>query len=394
MRLYAAMLPPKDRGNCITGGIVVNKINQKPVAIDLFSGAGGLSEGFIMAGFHVIASVEKNKIAAETQRHNHTHWKKYRTKVINDDLRNTVEVIDKLHAEGIEAVDVIVGGPPCRGFSRANMRTRNRDNSDNELFHQFVSIVTAYKPRIIVIENVADLAVFANGEVVDDIMALFRCIGYRADMAVLNAVNFGVPQKRKRIFFIGTCYKTHIEFPDPEITDPARFVSVWDAISDLPPLANGNTIDEMPYRSDVNLTDYQRKMRKGGNALVRNNLVTRNNDLVIKRYTFIPQGGNWRDIPDELMSNYTNKERCHQRIYHRLPENKPAATITNFRKSMLIHPRENRGLSVREAARLQSFRDSFIFYGSILHQQQQVANAVPPLLARAVAKSVRRMLKV
>ena len=373
---------------------MVNKINQKPVAIDLFSGAGGLSEGFIMAGFHVAASVEKNKVAAETQRYNHTYWKKRRTKVINDDLRNTVDVIAKLHAEGIEAVDVVVGGPPCQGFSRANMRTRNRDNSDNELFQQFVSIVDAYKPKIIVIENVADLAVFANSEVVDDIIALLHCIGYRVDVAILNAVNFGVPQKRRRVFFIGTCYKTHIEFPNSEITDPAKFVSVWDAISDLPPLANGNTIDEMPYGSNVNLTDYQRKMRKGGNTLVRNNLVTRNNDLVIKRYSFIPQGGNWRDIPDELMNNYTNKERCHQRIYHRLPENKPAATITNFRKSMLIHPRENRGLSVREAARLQSFRDDFIFCGGLLHQQQQVANAVPPLLARAVAKSVRRMLEM
>jgi len=373
---------------------MANKISQKPVAIDLFSGAGGLSEGFIMAGFHVAASVEKNKFAAETQRYNHARWKQYQTKVVNDDLRNTAEVIAKLRAEGIEAVDVVVGGPPCQGFSRANMRTRNRDNPDNKLFQQFVSIVDAYKPKVVVLENVADLATFEDREVADAIISAFHRIGYAVDMAVLNAVNFGVPQKRKRVFFIGTRNKIPIEFPNSEITDLTKFISVWEAISDLPHLENGNTLDEMPYGSNAGLTDYQRKMRRKGTTQVCNNMVTRNSGLVIKRYAFIPQGGNWRNIPDELMDNYTNKERCHQWIYRRLPENAPAVAITNFRKNMLIHPHEDRGLSVREAARLQSFPDNFIFFGGIGQQQQQVANAVPPLLAKAVAKSVRRMLGV
>lgn len=387
------MLLTGDSGSCPAAGLMVNKINQKPVAIDLFSGAGGLSEGFITAGFYVAASVEKNKFAAETQRYNHARWKQYRTKILNDDLRNTEEVIAKLHAESIETVDVVVGGPPCQGFSRSNMRTRNRDNPDNELFRQFVSVVDAYKPKVFVLENVGDLVAFEDGEIADEIISAFRGIGYAVDMALLNAVNFGVPQKRKRIFFVGTRCKIPIEFPNLEITDPTKFVSVWEAISDLPQLVNGNMIDGMPYGSNTSLTDYQRKMRRKGSARLRNNMVTRNSDLVIKRYAFIPQGGNWRDIPDELMSNYSNKERCHQWIYRRLPENEPTVAITNFRKNMLIHPREDRGLSVREAARLQSFPDDFIFFGGIGHQQQQVANAVPPLLAKAVAKSVRRMLE-
>ncbi len=373
---------------------MVNKISQKPVAIDLFSGAGGLSEGFIMAGFHVAASVERNKFAAETQRYNHARWKQYQTRVVNDDLRNTVEVIAKLRAEGITAVDAVIGGPPCQGFSRSNMRTRNRDNPDNELFRQFVSVVDAYKPRVIVLENVADLATFEDGEVAYEIISAFRRVGYAVDKKMLNAVNFRVPQKRKRVFFIGTRNNIPIEFPNSEITDPTKFISVWEAISDLPHLENGNTFDEMPYRTNAGLTDYQRKIRKKGSVRVRNNIVTRNSNLVIKRYAFIPQGGNWLNIPDELMNNYTNKERCHQWIYRRLPENEPAIAITNFRKNMLIHPREDRGLSVREAARLQSFPDDFIFFGGIGQQQQQVANAVPPLLAKAVAKAVRRMLGV
>lgn len=353
-----------------------------------------MSEGFIMAGFHVVATVEKDRFAAETQRCNHTRWKQYRTKVLNDDLRNTDHVIYKLHAEGIESTDVIIGGPPCQGFSRSNMRTRNKDNPDNELFHQFVSVVDAYKPKVVVLENVADLRVFDHGRVADEIKSAFHSIGYAADAAVLNAANFGVPQKRKRIFFLATRSGILIKFPEPKITDPARFISVWDAISDLPSLANGNMIDEIPYSSNTDLTDYQKRMRKKGNHKVRNNIVTRNSPLVIERYSFIPQGGNWRNIPDELMSNYSDKERCHRWIYRRLPENEPAVVITNFRKNMLIHPRENRGLSVREAARLQSFPDDFIFLGGIETQQQQVANAVPPLLAKAVAKSVRKMLEI
>jgi DNA (cytosine-5)-methyltransferase 1 len=372
----------------------MGRINSKPVAIDLFSGAGGLSEGFAMAGFHVAATVEKDRFAAETQRYNHTRWKQYRTRVLNNDLRDPAAVISRLHAEGIEAVDAIIGGPPCQGFSRSNMRTRNRENPDNQLFRSFVSVVAAFEPEVVVLENVADLASFDNGRVVDKIILALQSANYDVDMAVLNAVNFGVPQKRKRVFFIGTRQKIPIRFPEAEITDPANFISVWDAISDLPSLKNGNVVDEMPYRSDATLTDYQKKMRNKKSNRVYNNLVTRNGPLVVERHSFIPQGGNWRNIPDELMNNYSNKERCHQWIYRRLPEDEPAVVITNFRKNMLIHPRENRGLSVREAARLQSFPDDFIFLGGIGAQQQQVANAVPPLLARSVAKSVRKMLGI
>lgn len=372
----------------------MDNIRQRSTVIDLFSGAGGLSEGFITAGFHVVATVEKDRFAADTQRYNHTRWKQYRTKVLNDDLRHTDDVISKLRAEGIEVADVVIGGPPCQGFSRSNLRTRSRDNPDNQLFRHFMGVVDRYRPKIVVMENVADLASFDCGGIVDEIISAFRHIDYTTEAAVLNAVNFGVPQRRKRIFFIAARGGIPIQFPESEIIDPAKFISVWDAISDLPSLTNGNTVDEMPYRLNVSLTEYQKRMRRKGSNLIRNNLVTKSSSLVIERYSFIPQGGNWRNIPDELMSNYSNKERCHQWIYRRLPENEPAVVITNFRKNMLIHPRENRGLSVREAARLQSFPDDFIFLGGIWHQQQQVANAVPPLLARAVAKSVRKMLEM
>lgn len=373
---------------------MVAKLDNKPVAVDLFSGAGGLSEGFREAGIHIVASVEQNVYATETQMYNHTRWKQYKTRVITEDMRDAGRVIARLHGEGIHTVDVVIGGPPCQGFSRSNMRTRNRDNPNNELFRQFVDVVATLEPTALAMENVGDITLFEKGAVVDEIISAFRSIGYSVDMAILNAVNYGVPQRRRRAFFIGMRGKMPIVFPDPYITDPAKFITVWEAISDLPRLPNGNAVDEMPYRSDSGLMAYQMKMRCNGRKTVKNNLVTKNNDLVIRRYSFIPQGGNWSNIPDELMANYADKERCHSWIYHRLLENVPSVVITNFRKNMLIHPRENRGLSVREAARLQSFPDDFVFRGGILHQQQLVANAVPPRLAEAVAKSVRSMLGI
>jgi DNA (cytosine-5)-methyltransferase 1 len=373
---------------------MVAKLDNKPIAVDLFSGAGGLSEGFRAAGFHIAASVEQHVYATETQMYNHTRWKQYKTRVIMENMRDANRVIAKLHSEGIHSVDAVIGGPPCQGFSRSNMRTRNRDNPNNELFRQFVDVVATLEPTALVMENVGDIALFEKGAVVDEIIAAFRSIGYYVDMAILNAVNYRVPQKRKRAFFIGMRGKMPIVFPDPYITDPAKFITVWEAISDLPKLPNGNTVDEMPYRPDARLTAYQMKMRRNGRTTVKNNLVTKNNDLVIARYYFIPQGGNWSNIPDELMANYADKERCHSWVYHRLLENAPSVVLTNFRKNMLIHPRENRGLSVREAARLQSFSDEFVFLGGIMHQQQLVANAVPPRLAEAVAKSLRGMLGI
>lgn len=365
--------------------------NNKPTAIDLFSGAGGLSEGFIQAGFHIVASVEADPIAAKTQSINHAYYKQYRTEIVTEDLQYTSAVAQKLKRKGIYDVDVIIGGPPCKGFSRANMMTRNASNTSNDLVRKFVKLVATIKPLVAVMENVADIEKFDNGKFADKIMNSFNAIGYKVEREVLNAVEFGVPQRRRRVFFIATRNGIPIIFPDPNISKES-YVTVWEAISDLPNLKNGNRIDELPYKTTRNLSKYQKYMRSKKNDKVANNLVSHNGDLVLQRYRHIPQGGNWEYIPDKLMKNYYDKSRCHHWIYLRLKEDEPSVAITHYRKSMLIHPREDRGLSVREAARIQSFPDHFVFYGSISFQQQQVANAVPPRLAKAVAKSVRNIL--
>jgi len=368
--------------------------NNRPTSVDLFSGAGGLSEGFREAGFWIVFAIENDQNTAATYAYNHTRNKhKYRTEVLHKDISEVD--FEKLHnriknTTG-SGVDVVIGGPPCQGFSRANMRTRNSSNPLNQLVSHFICAIKGLKPRVVVMENVADMEVFEKGLFVEKLKAEFENNGYEADWKILMAAEYGVPQRRRRFFFIAVREGLTIKFPKPLIPQNA-YVNVWDAISDLPELTTGNKVDELSYRRNKNLTPYQTMMRKKNNGRVQNNYVSENSDLVVRRYAHIPQGGNWRNIPDHLMLNYKDKTRCHNYIYRRLKEDEISIVITHYRKSMLIHPRENRGLSVREAARIQSFPDHFIFKGPLISQQQQVANAVPPLLAKAVAKSVKKML--
>lgn len=164
------------------------------------------------------------------------------------------------------------------------------------------------------------------------------------------------------------------------------YITVNDAISDLPDLKNGQMSDILPYKSKA-MSQYAYDMRINSTHATQN-FVSRNEDYVIERYKYIKPGENWRAIPEHLMSNYSDKNKCHSGIYKRLDPDKPSVVISNYRKNMLIHPFQDRGLSVREAARLQSFPDNFIFEGTIHYIQQQIGNAVPPLLAEAIFKQI------
>lgn len=360
--------------------------SSRPVAVDLFSGAGGLSLGFIRAGFEVASWLEIDPQTAETLRANHPRINFEFDPVINADIQTVSarEIEKRLLQIGATRVDVLVGGPPCKGYSRTNRQTRTKENPLNYLYLHYLRLARALRPRMIVMENVSDICSFEGGEVVEDIHSELDCMGYTVHpIQTLNAIDFGAPQVRNRTIIVAHQRRLQFEYPAPNNNAP---VSVWDAISDLPKVGNGNLVDELPY-STLAATSYQRQLR-GNLDRVSNNFVTRNGPLVLERYKHIPAGGNWRDIPDELMQNYADKARCHSWIYRRLPPELPSVTITNFRKNMLIHPFEHRGLSVREAARLQSFPDSYIFKGTINQQQQQVADAVPPMMAEALARQV------
>jgi DNA (cytosine-5)-methyltransferase 1 len=340
--------------------------------IDLFCGAGGMSIGATMSGVNVKYAVEQDEHAASTFYLNHQ-----KTKLFKQDIR-------KSHGSDFSQISksepvVLFGGPPCQGFSTSNQTNRNKDNANNWLYQQYVRLVSEVMPDWVVFENVKGLAETEKGFFLDAVLKDFNKLGYTTSHFILNSADYGVPQRRNRFFIIGNL--NGIELPPPKPT-VKKYITVKQAIEDLPDIENGNLIDEMKYRSAATST-YANKMR-GRLKKCSNNVVTNNAKHIIERYKHIPEGGNWEDIPEKLMQNYTDVSRCHTGIYRRLVKDEPSVVIGNFRKNMLIHPWLNRGLSVREAARLQSIPDNFRFCGSIGFQQQQVGNLVPPLLAKAV----------
>ena len=351
--------------------------------IDIFSGAGGLSLGAEMAGIRIGTAIEINPYAAKTFQRNHK-----KAKVLQGDIQK----IDPkaLHEKG-KSIFVIMGGPPCQGFSMSNTRTRNMKNEKNFLFLEFVRFVQEIRPDWFVLENVWGITNINEGKTQSMIEDCFRSIeGYdNITSSVLWASDYGVPQNRNRFFMVGNRLGIDFKFPERHTIK----VTVDEAISDLPSLQNGEMLEEATYTLSLEeASEYERLMRKGSDK-ARQNYVSRNNDLVIERYKYIGQGQNWRAIPDSLMQTYADKGRCHSGIYKRLKADQPSVVISNYRKSMLIHPYEDRGISVREAARLQSFPDTFIFEGPLMHIQQQIGNAVPPLLAKAVFQQIIKQTK-
>lgn len=343
-------------------------------AIDVFSGAGGMSIGASMAGIKIDLAVENNEQAAETFRHNHPD-----AEVICDDVKN-VSI-----KNGHKNPFLLFGGPPCQGFSVSNTKTRNLDNSNNSLFEEFIRLVEEGNPKWFVFENVEGFVSFHKGKIVAELEERFQKLGYKTSYKILTASDYGVPQNRNRFFMVGN--RLGIDFIFPEKT--SERVNVKQAIGDLPILENGDSIEKLPYKKG-RCSNYAKKMRQNS-SFSEQNFVSRNKDYVIKRYEYIPMGSNWRSIPDELMANYADTSKCHSGIYKRLHLKKPSVVIANYRKNMLIHPQQNRGLSVREAARLQSFPDDFIFKGSLMHIQQQIGNAVPPLLAKALFEQINML---
>ena len=349
------------------------------IGIDLFAGAGGLSLGAEHAGVDVLCAIENDPWAATSYEHNHK-----KGKIICGDIRE--QDPSRLKTE-LGDVFIIMGGPPCQGFSLSNTMNRSMENEKNQLFREFVRFVKVIRPEWFVLENVPGMKLMNGGETYKHIAGCFEELGYVVKTDVLWANQFGVPQNRERFFMVGNRVEINFEFPQPHTLMP---ITVKEAISDLPMLRNGDQ-DETIVREYTQplseVSDYARKMREGCSHPTQN-LVSRNNELVIERYKHIGQGQNWRAVPDHLMQNYANKQRCHSGIYKRLREDKPSVVIANYRKSMLIHPTQDRGLSVREAARLQSFPDSFEFKGPLMYIQQQIGNAVPPLLAEAVFRQI------
>lgn len=340
------------------------------IGVDIFSGAGGLSLGAENAGISISLAIEKDSSAAKTFARNHPD-----AKILCEDI-SRINPLNHIK----ESPFIVFGGPPCQGFSLSNTKTRTAGNKNNLLFLEFVRFVQKLTPDWFLFENVEGITTFNKGQTVKEIKECFAKIGYSTSEDVLYASDYGVPQHRNRFFMVGNRLGVDFTFPQKSQVK----VNVKDAIADLPNLKNGSSFPELPYKKELHeVSSYAKRMRKRS-KLSQQNFVSRNMDYVIERYKYIGQGENWKSIPAELMKNYANVDNCHSGIYKRLDPSLPSVVISNYRKNMLIHPYQDRGLSVREAARLQSFPDHFIFEGSLMHIQQQIGNAVPPLLAEAI----------
>lgn len=357
---------------------------KKPIAIDLFCGAGGLSKGLQMSGFSVAAAVENDKNAASTYKRNHPN-----TVLITKDISD-LTFHELLDSAGIylSEIDVIAGGPPCQGFSMANGHSRHVNNANNGFVWHFVKWVEKIKPKAFLMENVIGFAAIDGGKLKDELIKKFHELGYaNANIYTIDAANYGVPQHRKRVFLIGFLNKNKFKIPKEKFGLNGRpFQTVADAIiGDLPSINPLPGENKASY-ANVPISWYQQKIRSSKKVLY-NHITTNCAEYIREKFSWIPQGCNWESIKDRIGIKVQ-----YSSLYKRLDPNKPSITMSNYRKSMIIHPLENRLLSVREAARLQSFSDSYIFEGGISSMQQQVGNAVPPLLAKAVGKQIKNML--
>jgi DNA (cytosine-5)-methyltransferase 1 len=342
----------------------------KPTVIDLFCGCGGLSFGFVEAGYDVVLGIDHWQDAIKTFEHNHKGSKG----LVADLFNETPKEISK--KTGIKKADIIIGGPPCQGFSIAGKRIV--DDERNKLYQSFVSFVEFYKPQIFLMENVPNIVSMGKGIVKDNIIKDFEKLGYNVVYKVLLASEFGVPQNRKRAFFIGTKGKETFKFPD--IKNPV-IVSSSEAISDLPETSITDC-SKYPLKSK---SGYQKKIREGSKGLF-NHEITKHTDQTIEIISMVPDGGNYKNLPE-----YLHKTRNVNIAWTRLNSQKPSFTIDTGHRHH-FHYKFNRVPTVRESARIQSFPDTFIFLGSKTSQYKQVGNAVPPLLAEELAISLKKYL--
>ena len=339
---------------------------------DLFSGVGGLSLGFRQAGFNVAFAVEHDKEIADAYSRNDSS-----AVMFNSDI---TKLNPKQLVKRFGRIDVIVGGPPCQGFSQKGKRLSVNDDR-NFLFKQYVRFVAEFRPKYFVLENVPNIITTARGFFRDEIIREFSKLGYDVKADVFDVADFGVPQHRRRAIFLGQQGHLDVEFPKPI----KHRVTVKDALSDLPRILSGEAYTEGAYPMEPQ-TDYQRRMRKGSLSVV-NHEATKHSKLALERLAMIPKGMGKEVLPPEHLT-----KSIYSGTWCRLLEDDQAATITTRfdtpSSGRFTLPDQNRCITVREAARLQSFPDSFVFYGSKCAQMKQVGNAVPPVFANAIAKEI------
>lgn len=321
--------------------------------IDLFCGAGGLSYGFESAGIETVYAVESDQTYARSFASNFPN-----TELHIGDISNISDE-DILTVKQKYSVDIIIGGPPCQGFSLAgNIGRRFLDDPRNRLFLEYVRFVKIIKPKMFVLENVSAMTTHNKGKTIEEIVGSFEELGYRVKYDVLNAANFNVPQERRRVFIVGTLKDYNFDFP----AETDSFISVKEAIGDLPELKSGEKSD-IPLHNAMN-----------------------HSQQMLQKMSYVKDGGDRFDIPEELRPRSGDIRK-----YIRYSSRCPSFCVTGDMRKV-FHYSQNRALTCRELARLQTFPDSYLFCGNSIQIQQQIGNAVPCELARAVAEECVRTL--
>lgn len=347
-------------------------MSRKMKVADLFSGVGGLSQGFIKAGCDIELAIEFDASIANAYQRNHPSTAVYNSNICDMDFI----ALRERHPH----IDIVVGGPPCQGFSQKGKRLKLED-SRNFLFLRFVEFVKVFAPKYFVIENVPGIITTADGYFSDAIKAAFSELGYSVSYGVLGALDFGIPQNRHRAIFIGKKGKIAVDLPKPT----NQKCNIEDAIYDLPFIASGEGVEHTNYTKPP-VSEYQ-KMLRGNCEVLHNHVATKHSNAAIAKLELIPKGKGKEVLPKELLT-----KSIHSGTWCRLCEDGYAPTITTRfdtpSSGRFTHPVLHRCITVREAARIQSFPDDFIFYGTKTSQMKQVGNAVPPILAYNIAKSI------
>ena len=339
--------------------------------VDLFSGCGGLSKGFFDAGCKILLGVDVDHAALQTFEKNHPLAVGLEGSLAENATFERMRAII-----GKNDVDIIVGGPPCQGFSLTG--PRNFDDDRNKLYLAYIKAVRIFKPKGFIIENVPGMATLYKGEVKDEILRRFRALGYSIDCKLLCAADYGVPQIRRRLVFVGVKKSIgEASFPKPVLMQ-SEYITSREAIDDLPALVDDLGKEESDYCLSPR-TEFQQRMR-GDCKILYNHTATAHKEFVKEVVAQVPEGGNYKDLPKGV-----GEHRKFHMAWTRCDGHKPSRTIDTGHRNY-FHYEYNRIPTVRECARLQSFPDTFVFIGTRTQQYRQVGNAVPPLLGRALAK--------
>ncbi|MDM3853676.1 MAG: DNA cytosine methyltransferase [Aphanizomenon gracile PMC649.10] len=401
---------------------------DKPVAIDLFAGAGGFGLGFAMAGFDIPLSVEIDAWACDTLRYNRPEMT-----VIQSDIRN-FNTLSSVKEICLSKPDIIIGGPPCQGFSIAGPAQKDPNDPRNTLFINFAQWISFLEPKAFIMENVKGLLSRKNSEgikVIDIIQKTFEELGYFIEVWLLNSAEYGVPQIRERVFIVGNKLGKKLGSPQKthsldllknniwqlslEQINLIPAISLWNGISDLPPLNAREGKEEQPYILESQ-NQYQQWIRNSSKILY-NHVAMEHSRRLVERFKQIKWGESSSDVPTEYgakrrSGNGELSHKTYDQNNRRLHPYRPSHTIAASFYANFIHPFQHRNLTAREGARIQSFPDTYRFLGKktvvshkllqrenrlnekFLCQYNQIGNAVPPLLAKAIAIHLQEKLKL